>query len=267
MKIKIVNYNVLNGFCSESKPFVLDRRRVHAAIKLLEQEDPDVLILTEAYFWPFAKKDKLDNYKGLFAQLYNLYSPTPNQFRWAPIVLSRFPVEYQDLTEFHKTFLRATIRLGKNKVFLDVVHPYPDISEQEKAELVSKALKDCHVPYILAGDLNTLSPEDNYNHQRLLAGFQKFMGDKAGPKLEEMFSGKTINTILNRGLVDTYKKINGQFNYTVPTDLRTRDKDSAVRMDYIFCSKQIKVIKSGVIKSKLAEQISDHYPIYAILEV
>lgn len=267
MKMKIVNYNLLNGVCHEEKPFNLDKKRLFLVAKVLEKENPDILILTEAYLWPFAKKDKLNNYPDLFDNLCNLYAPAQNQFRWAPVVFSRFPTEFTDFSEFHKTFLRIIINIEKRKIFLDVIHPHPEFSEQEKEELANKILKNHQTPYILAGDLNSLSPQDNYNYPNLLEGYRKFMKEKAEQKIEDMSSCLFVKSILKNGLIDSFRTNHEEFDFTVPTNLRSKNKDSAVRIDYIFCSKQFKIVESGIIKDKLTEQASDHYPIYAVLEI
>ncbi len=267
MRIKIVNYNILNGSCNDERPFILDKKRLNLIIKVLENENPDIVILTEAYFWPFAKREKLDNYSILFDRIYNLPVPALNQFRWAPVVFSRFPIEFIDLSEFHKAFLRTNIKLGEKKVFLDVIHPHPDLREKEKEELINKVINDHQNPYILAGDLNSLSSEDNYDHNKLLEGYRKFMKNNAEEKVRDLLSFNSIKAILNKKLIDSFKAKNKEFDYTLPTDLRSESKESGVRVDYIFCSKEIKIVNSGIIKNKLTERASDHYPVYTILDI
>ena len=39
------------------------------------------------------------------------------------------------------------------------------------------------------------------------------------------------------------------------------------RVDYIFCSKDFKILDSNIIKNKLTEKASDHYPITATVEI
>ena len=45
------------------------------------------------------------------------------------------------------------------------------------------------------------------------------------------------------------------------------DKGSGIRIDYIFCSTDFKVLDSVIVKNKLTELASDHYPIYSVLEI
>ena len=73
---------------------------------------------------------------------------------------------------------------------------------------------------------------------------------------------------MKEGLIDTYKsKHLSETNFTMPTDLRSENKDSAVRIDYIFCSGNFKIIDAKIIKKITAEKASDHYPIYSVLEI
>ena len=64
-----------------------------------------------------------------------------------------------------------------------------------------------------------------------------------------------------------YKIKNNKFDFTIPTDLMSKNKNGAIRMDYIFCTEDFNVLDSGIIKNNLTEMVSDHYPVYAVLEV
>jgi endonuclease/exonuclease/phosphatase family metal-dependent hydrolase len=267
MKIKLVCYNILNGLSKDDKPYAFQKSREEAIVKILQKEKPDVLVLCEAWFWPFAKQDKLNNYKKLFGDLYNIYAPAQNSFRWAPIILSKFPISFEDKTAPYKTFMSSVINLGKKKIHLDVCHPSHDSSEKQKTEYLSKLIKNNEKYTIIAGDFNSLSPQDKYDWQILKKGFAKFMKDKAESKIDDLSKYETINLILNKGFLDTYKVKNEKFDYTIPTDLCSKDKSTGIRIDYIFCSKDFKILKSGIIKNKLTEKVSDHYPVYAILEI
>lgn len=268
MRIKIVCYNILNGFTGDNKPYILDNKRKNAAIKILERENPDILILCEGWFWPSTKKDNLKDFKKLINSLTKTSMPAENTFRYAPIVISKFPVIFQDLSEYHKKFIRCQITIKKKNLNLDVYHPSPDnLSEEEKASFLKKIIDKPRPNHILAGDFNTLSPEDKYDEKALITGFSRFMGNKAETKVKDLLKTQTVELALSRGFIDSYKIKKQKETYTVPTDFRSKDKISAIRIDYIFCSKDIKILDSGIIKNKLTEMASDHYPIYAVLEI
>ena len=145
-------------------------------------------------------------------------------------------------------------------------HPHPDTSEEEKQDFIEKIPFDKE-NYILSGDLNALSIEDSYNKEKLINGYESFMKSKGKPKAENMLKMLATKKILDKGLVDTYKLKNKKSDFTIPTDLMSKNKDASARIDYLFLTPNLKVIKSGIIKKSVTEKISDHYPIYVILEI
>jgi len=62
-----------------------------------------------------------------------------------------------------------------------------------------------------------------------------------------MLKCKAVKFILDKDLLDTYKFKNKIFDFTVPTDLRSKNKNSGIRIDYIFCSKDFKILDSGIV--------------------
>ncbi|HLC78511.1 MAG TPA: endonuclease/exonuclease/phosphatase family protein [Candidatus Nanoarchaeia archaeon] len=268
MKIKLVCYNILNGITTDGKPYILDKKRRDAVIEIINEEKPDVLALCEAWFWPFAKKDSLKNIERLVDSLTKTQFPSEEVFRYAPVIFSRFPITYQNLSEYHRKLVRSKIRVGTKEITLDLYHPSPDkITEEEKASFLGKHIDKIMPRHILAGDFNTASPHDNYDAAKLLRGYSTFMGNAAGERVRGLMAAETVRLVLSKGFVDSYKIKEQKEKYTVPTDFRSKNKDSSVRIDYIFCSKDIKVIDSGIIKNKFTEIASDHYPIYAVLEI
>ncbi|MBS3175004.1 endonuclease/exonuclease/phosphatase family protein [Candidatus Woesearchaeota archaeon] len=249
MQLKIIEYNIQNGFCNEmGYPYLLQNERLNAVANILEKENPDILILTEAYFWQFAKTSKLKNFKKLFAKLYNFYAPAHYNFRWAPIILSKLPViSYESSqSKFFLNFLRAKIKI-KNKILtIDVFHPHPKTTEEQKLDFIKENVLEIN-NYIFTGDLNTLSPEDDYDKNKLIKSFKIFMGNKAEEKVKDMLKCKAVKFILDKDLLDTYKFKNKIFDFTVPTDLRSKNKNSGIRIDYIFCSKDFKILDSGIV--------------------
>lgn len=268
MKIKILEYNILNGICTELTPYKFENSRLEKIAKTIESENPNILVLCEGYFWPFAKKDSLKNIKKVFSKMYNFYAPTENNFRWAPVVLSKFPIdEFKILSKPHLNLIRVKLKIKKEILVLDVFHPHPDTTEEQKKEFLQEKLKDIEKNYVLTGDLNALSPEDVYDKKRLIKGYEKFMFSKGKDKVEDMLKSNMIKFILSQGLIDSYKSHNQKTNYTVPTEFRKDSKDSRARMDYIFCSKNLKVLESKIVQNKITERASDHYPIFAELEI
>ncbi|MEI6732182.1 MAG: endonuclease/exonuclease/phosphatase family protein, partial [archaeon] len=150
----------------------------------------------------------------------------------------------------------------------------PRIHNTDKANFARSIVRDRMEPYILAGDFNSVSPEDEYDRERLIRGFSSMTASykmKENPLtiVDEILERKTVSAVLDAGLVDSYRFVHPRkdFVFTNPTGLFNRFSDTSMRLDYIFCSPDIKVIDSGIIKNKLTDMASDHYPIYAILDI
>ena len=155
----------------------------------------------------------------------------------------------------------------ENKVIhIDAVHPSPLNTITEKINLFKKVIRNKKHSYVLAGDFNSISPQDKYSKNKLMEGFMKRFNDekKAQKVVNKLLRKETIKLLLEKGLIDTYKNKNKKWDYTYHTKL---SGNNYIRIDYIFCSNDIKIIDSGIIKNILTEKASDHYPIYAILEI
>ena len=77
-----------------------------------------------------------------------------------------------------------------------------------------------------------------------------------------------IDKILSTGYIDTAYVLNKNKEYTAPTSINEYDAHSNMRLDYIFLSQSLLPHLSdyNVIKNKLTEKTSDHYPITVTLE-
>lgn len=160
------------------------------------------------------------------------------------------------------------IKVQTKLLNLDVVHvsPVPYLSSKKQESFLKTVLKNKKENYILSGDFNSLSPSDKYNKKEMVKSWSKFEKN-AGEIVEEMLKRDAIKFVLFKGLFDTYKIRNKSFGFSVPTDFLSKDKSSGIRIDYVFCSREFKVLNSGIIKNKLTQEASDHYPIFAELEI
>ena len=266
MRFKILQYNILNGMCTEKRPYSIDEKRKRHLLKVVEREKPDILIMCEASCWPFVKKENPEDYVKAMENMCQKDCISDGSFRWAPVIITRFDFESKNMSEYFRSFIRSTIKIGSKTITLDAVHPSPELSEKERNEFFSKVMKSGK-PHIVAGDFNSLSPEDDYDLHRLTRGYASFMGEEVGKaKVQDIITANAIMPLIKEGMIDTHL-VMAKGDFTVPTDWRSKNKDSAVRLDYIFCSEEFKIIESGVIKDHITNKASDHYPIYAILEI
>ena len=270
MEIKIANYNIKDGFCDrvddENHKYTLNLEKLEAGQRIIKEMNPDILIVCEADY--SSEYGGFNDYKIIFNYRYGVFVSKRYMHRDFGIgILSRYPiVNVEKHTPENSRWIRADIKIQDKVVQVVAVHPNPRNTPTEKAVLFEEILNDKKVPFVLAGDLNALSPDDPIDKEVLLQSFIKKFGDanKAHRVVEEMVKAETVQFLLNAGLQDTYSKLNKTWDYTYHTKL---SGNSFARYDYIFCSNDFKITHSGVIKNELAEKASDHYPIYATLEL
>jgi endonuclease/exonuclease/phosphatase family metal-dependent hydrolase len=271
MKIKVMQYNVLTGFRKLEEPYNLEGNRLELAKKIISKENPDILLLNEAYFETKNDSGILMDYQKLFGFKYYVHGNYIGGLSpfWGCVVLSKYPIlESENKNKNKRGHFSCKIKLNEKELNLDLIHlaPAPFSSSEEQKIDIQEILKKKKKNYILSGDFNSLSPLDEYEKERMISSWKKFTED-AEAILNEMLKKKAVEEVLAHGLIDTYREKNNNFDFTIPTDFLSKDKNSGTRIDYIFCSKDFKVLKSGIIKNKFSEQASDHYLTYAVLEL
>lgn len=270
MKIKLMQFNIRTGFRITNKPYSFEGNRLEYAKKLVEKENPDILTINEAYF-ETKNNGILMDYKKIFNYPYYAhgnYKKGECPF-WGSAVLSKFPIVSLNNKNVGLTgYLRIKIKLDKKIINLDLAHiaPIPLLTSKEQEKGIKNILNKPKKNYLLVGDFNSLSSLDNYDSKKLINSWKKIDPD-AQKNVIEMLKRDALRFALSTGLKDTYKEKNKKFGFTIPTNFLSKDKSTGVRIDYILCSKEFKVIDSGIIKNNLSENASDHYPIYAILEI
>ncbi|MEK6924730.1 MAG: endonuclease/exonuclease/phosphatase family protein [Nanoarchaeota archaeon] len=268
MQVKVMNYNVLHGFHSlDHKP---ENERLTAAQEVVRQEDPDILVLTEACYGaqkPGGGSIFMD-YGKLFG-FANYRFAKRGDAEWGSAILSKYPItSMQNNERGMQNHVRTTIDLKGMPLMLDVAHPHPSVSEEDKAKYFKEVVLARHSnPYVLAGDFNSLSPQDKYERADLIAGLH---GQVRYPEavVDSWLKRLAVPVLTSVGLVDTYRSAHPHsFDYTIPTDYLSKDKRSGVRIDYIFASPDIKVKDSYVIQNALTNKASDHHPVVAVLDI
>ena len=278
MKLKIMEYNLLEGLSKHNDKkdiYEFDKKRMKLVLTAVKKFNQDILILCEASFTPSHEKSKerfgiIIDYARLFGYPYFCYGIRTD--RDGSTILSRYPLKFEEYSMEKTSFVRCFIKIKNKKITLDVVHPHPRISAFDKMRFIKSVIRDKEKNYILAGDFNSPSPEDRYNREKLVQAFRGMLKPWEGSAekyVEKMLQGEMIEFIINSGLIDTYRATNKKkdFVFTNPTKLVAGVENSAMRLDYIFCSKEFKVLDAGIIKNKITDFASDHYPIYAVLEI
>ncbi len=268
MKIKVMEYNIKEGFFDKNKEGLLipNEQRKRAAQEIIKNENPDILILAEAEHVNNNRAPR--DYKKIFNYPYGFLASKKIPTRDFGIgILSKFPIIEKTKFLLPKSrWIKTSIKIKDKIIHVDGIHPNPHNDPEEKERLFRELIKRKKDPFIVAGDFNATSPEDYYDKEKLLENFSKKLKNKQKAKdvVKEILKAKVVKFLLSQDLIDTYKEKNKKQDYSYHTKL---SGNNLMRIDYIFCSKEFKVLNSGIIKNNLTEKASDHYPIFAELKI
>lgn len=266
-RIKILEYNIKEGFHDEgnSERLVLNKKRLINGIKIIEEENPDILVLLEAGKKSLAIAKKENSWRKILIKILE-NKKIRSEGICFPLIITKLPIiTKKDSSKSNRWGVYVKLKLKKGDFSINVVHPHPSLDDKEKSDYICSSIRRIPRKHIICGDFNSLSHKDKYNKKKLIKLFSKF---KENPKeyVRDALKCNATKRLGKSGYLDTFLEKNKKFDFTIPTNLISKNKDSAMRIDYIFCSKDFRILKSGILKNKFTEQASDHYPIYAILE-
>lgn len=263
---RLLSYNILEGFrplgADESERRSIDRARLAAAQLLFAEVAPDIVVLNEALYCDAYDGVTIDygallGYPHAASALYDR--------EWGNAILSRFPIlGAEEARIYNRGGLRARIALPGGAVTIASYHPHPGREPAHKAADFAALIDGVAGALVLCGDFNSISPEDAPDEARLLQGFRRFSAEPEAALARFLASGRAVFSLLAaRGLRDAIP-LPGR-RYTMPTDLRSADKDAAMRLDHIFVSREIVVRHGEVLHHALSQLASDHHPVIADL--
>jgi endonuclease/exonuclease/phosphatase family metal-dependent hydrolase len=248
--LKILQYNVFEGCQDEKKlPLLLD---------FLWTEEVDIAGFNELNGWSTAEFQKRMEMAGLCHTALFEMETSPFYIGLA----SRYPIEIIEKNEvdFHHGYLHART----NGIHFLITHlsPKDAAAREQEAEKIAKTVKQVEEPFIVMGDLNTLSQSDGafyesqiatlLDHPRLVRKFMKNGVINTGP----------MDILLKAGLADTIE--NDGFQPTVPTAMNDDVMHALpMRLDYILVNELIesKNPHTAVVVNEQTDKISDHFPI------
>jgi exodeoxyribonuclease-3 len=113
--------------------------------------------------------------------------------------------------------------------------------------------------HVLAGDFNTLAPEEHLDIRRLPARLRPFVWLSGG-----RIRWRVVQTVLDAGYVDVYRTQHALApGHTMPS------WDPHVRLDYVFVPRRFadRIEQCDVVVHPEASIASDHLPVFAALRV
>jgi exodeoxyribonuclease III len=266
LPFRLLTYNILEGFrplgSSEAERRSIDRARLAAAQRLFAELAPDIVVLNEALYCDAFDGVTIDygallGYPHVASALYDR--------EWGNAILSRFPILRSEETRiYNRGGLRARIALPEGEVTVASYHPHPGREPGHKAADFAALIDGVAGALVLCGDFNAVSPEDAPDEARLLQGFRRFSPEPEAALARFLASGSAVFALLARhGLRDAIPPEGRR--YSMPTDLRSADKDAAMRLDHIFVSGEVAVRHGEVLHHALSQLASDHHPVIADL--
>jgi len=262
-ELALVSFNILEGLrplAQRAPPErrLLDRQRRAAAIGLVRDFNPDILVLNEALFCR-AHAGRAVDYGSLFGfphQAAALYDGA-----WGNAILSRHPITSSgELRIYNRGGLTAVISTPLGALTVASYHPHPSRSPENKARDFASLVAPLQGPLIVCGDFNAISPEDESDRARLIAAFRSFASEPEQTVDRFIASGELVFAELAKfGLRDAIPT-DGR-RYSIPTDLINLDKRSGMRIDHILANAAIEVVAGEVVHSPNSNRASDHHPV------
>lgn len=248
--MKILLYNVWNG--------ITEQKKFRKLIKFVLKEEPDIVVLTELNHWQEKNFERVYEFKKITKYEHHSFIITKTGFNIGIFSKEEIKNEEKILKGFHHGLLKVKIK--DLTILATHLNPY---NPTNRLHEVKEILKHTNLKEktILTGDLNSLSPHDNYDENDLL----KLMGERKIIKFgKHKIEYTSIQLIENAGLHDAYLMKRKTFKHTAPTAANTDIAHLAkLRLDYFFINDLLKdnLEKIQIRQNSRTNQISDHFPI------
>lgn len=128
--------------------------------------------------------------------------------------------------------------------------------KRELGALLGLIRSEAATPHIIAGDLNTLAPNEDLDLRKLPPRL-RLVNWVTGGKVRY----ETIQIMLDAGYIDVYRSLHYDKGFTFPT------WDPHVRLDFVFAPNEIaeRVTECTVLTGLPAPSASDHFPLGAVI--
>ncbi|MBP7832516.1 MAG: hypothetical protein KA035_01975 [Candidatus Levybacteria bacterium] len=253
--MKLMSYNILDG----------GETRIPEIIKVIKNESPDYLTINEAN--SFAKDDfKILKQIAKETNLPYFELALSGEYDYHVAVLSKYKLKnVHKIQPLMRACIVSSIETELGEISIASLHltPYTEDLRHPEIDAILQFQKQ-FPKRILMGDMNSLSPHDNYNPD-MITGFNEEKVKKFTTDGKLRFDA--IEKILSSGYVDSALKLSKNKDITVPT-LSAEEIHPKARLDYIFISEPLvpHLQSYKVIKNELSHYSSDHYPIVAELK-
>lgn len=261
-KIKIISYNVFNGFNWKK-----DIDRQNRFVTWIQQQNPDILALQE--LCGFTK----ESLSALAKQWNHPYSAIIKENGYPVGITSKKPINIK--LKMLNNCGHGLLHVKTYGLNILVTHLNPNDTNQRRAEaekiasyIKNNALDTC----LLMGDMNAHSPFDADCMESVSTDLlMKYGGKNSTNLLNGGFDYSIIANFLSLPLIDACQKFTKDSErITFPTPIlmnlpRNKDirKKVGERLDYIFVTPMVfkNVVDAFIYNDKENDYLSDHYPV------
>jgi exodeoxyribonuclease-3 len=242
VSLRLLTYNIQRGGVD----------RVDRIARVINACQPDIVLLQEAsdleIIRDLASRTGMVGSGSFARQSLGYLSREPVDVSWHRPRVSRH------------AFIELATRDGETRVFgvhLSAVHSSWTEWRRvhELRALLESIERHQHGFHVLAGDFNTLAPNEPLQVSRLPLRLRSLVWLGGG-----RIRWRTIQTVLDAGYTDAYRQVHPDATgWTMPT------WDPHVRLDYVFVPHEFadRILSCDVVVSEDAAGASDHFPVVA----
>ncbi|OGK18125.1 hypothetical protein A3G67_01605 [Candidatus Roizmanbacteria bacterium RIFCSPLOWO2_12_FULL_40_12] len=254
--MKLLSYNIWNG----------GPERIPLILKVIKEQSPDFLAIQEANTF-FDNDNKILKQFSLELNL-PYYDISRSNENYHVASFSKIPFKkVNKLPNFRNACLETITETDLGELSICNTHLHPFFEEKALVEIKKVIeVQRNHKNNIILGDLNSLSPEDNYSIS-IIDQLNEVLSKKFTDKGKIRY--KVISSLLSNNYIDVAVQLQKNKINTVPTKINFDPAHMALlRLDDIFVSELLasRLKSFDVIKSEDSDQASDHFPVTATLQ-
>lgn len=254
--MKLMTYNILNG----------GEAGLDLVIDVVKKESPDFLTINEANTFSGQENKLLKEFADKTGFKYYELGLS-GEYDYHVAVLSKYPLkQIQKLQPLMRACLISVIETELGEISVASLHltPYTEDLRHPEIDLILN-YQSKFENKILMGDMNSLSPNDDYSPE-MVANFNDMQMKKFTTDGKLRFDA--IGKILSKGYIDSAVKLGKNKEHTAPTAINEHSAHSDMRLDYVFVSESLVPYLQNyrVVKNELTERASDHYPVIVELQ-
>jgi endonuclease/exonuclease/phosphatase family metal-dependent hydrolase len=267
--MKLLAYNIMSGGFGDYKTDEVYPVRMDKIIAAVKNAGTDFVALIDTYRWreKFSKQQLSEwfGYKSVFSAAMDDDS---SKLQLELTIMTNLEIEKVDIIRiYNRNCIKAKVKNGSKECDIFAVH-LEWTKEDIRVKQIEALLKqtDPKIPTIIMGDFNTIASRDLTGLRKIILNCFLSLPSlrKTGKVIFDMERGLVTEIIKAKGFVDA----NSYRLKTAPSKLfPVWVPPALIRLDYAFCSPEIKVKSFDVLKGPIYDYTSDHYPIMIEVEI